>query len=311
MNISRISIPLCCALAGLVLAACSGVVPTSMTLGDPASSWQPALTSSEIAIVQEEFPNFIPEWFAPGTDPTNRLSLNSGNFAPAHFFGPANPQGFKPTPYGIPLETNGYDQSVPATLPAAGTYFSPANTQLPFTLGPITEYPLNYLEGKVDERQIHIPNGPPLTIDLSKTQVDPSYVDSLMLDLQSRFATIFPQIAKVDPRSCQIVIEPSVFFDHIGSNPPTITNGYTSGMGGNPGPITIHVAVFYITADGTVYNWADALIDQAVMFYMTAAGIVPPASPKLLVRAVPAIAPGVRTAFFPEFKRGYRHRLWG
>jgi len=269
-------------LAGLMLASCAGIVPMKMTLPGRAANWQPALTDAEIAIIQLQFPSFLPELFAPGTDPTKRAALNVNDFAPAEFFGPANPQGFKPTPYGISLETNGYDQSVPASLPSSGTYIGPTGADIPFTLGPTTEYPLNYLEGHVGTA-LHNPNGSPLTIDLSKTRVDPSYVDTLMLDLRDRFASVYPPIAKIDPRSCRIVIEPGVFFDHIGSNSAAITDAYTSGIAGNPGPITIYVAVFYITADGHVYNWADSLIAQAVQFYMSAANMLSPPTPPFLV----------------------------
>ncbi len=269
-------------LAGLTLASCAGVVPMKMTLSDPAPNWQPALTNTEIAIVRQQFPSFVPELFAPGTSPTNRATLTSDNFAPAEFFGPANPQGFKATPYGIPLETNGYDQSVPVSLPSSGTYIGPTGANIPFTLGLITEYPLNYLEGHVGT-MLHSPNGSPLTIDLSKTRVDPSYVDTLMLELQTQFATIDSRIGNVDPRSCNIVIEPTVFFEHIGSNSAAVTDGYTSGIGGNPGPFTIHVALFYITAEGRVYNWADSLIAQAAQFYTSAANTLSPPTPKFLV----------------------------
>lgn len=272
-------------LTAMTLASCAGIVPMTMSLGvAPPNSWQPALSAPQVATVRLEFPEFVPEYFSPGANATARTSLSSKNFIPAQFFGPPNPQGFEPTPGGIMVETNGYDQAVPAALPATGTYFSPSGTQLTFTLGPVTEYPLNYVEGKVKPDQLYSANGAPLTIDLSKTRVDPAYIDSLMLDLRSRIATVFPAVASVDPSSCKIVIESSVFFDQIGSNAPAITDGYTSGTGGNPGPITIHVAVFYITAEGTVYNWADALIAQAVQFYLWAAKIVPPPTPQFLVR---------------------------
>lgn len=283
-------------LAGLALASCAGVVPMKMTLPDPAASWQPALTNTEIAIIRQEFPSFLPELFAPGTDPTHRTALTSDNFAPAEFFGPANPQGIKATPYGISLETNGYDQSVPASLPSSGTYVGPTGADIPFTLGPTTEYPLNYLEGHVGTT-LHNPNGSPLTIDLSKTRVDPSYVDTLMLELRDQFASVYPPIANIDPRSCKIVIESAVFFEHIGSNAPAITDGYTSGIGGNPGPITIHVALFYITADGHVYNWADSLIAQAVQFYMSAANLTSPPTPQFLAWTGPQSQKGVRGVF--------------
>ena len=290
-------------LATMVLVSCAGTVPMTMSLGvNPPDSWKPTLSAAQVATVRMEFPSFVPEYFAPGTNATARTSLNSTNFTPAQFFGPPNPQGFKPTPGGIMVETNGYDQSVPAALPATGTYFSPSGTQLTFTLGSITEYPLNSVEGKVNPTQLHSPNGAPLTIDLSTTQVDPAYIDSLTLDLQSRFATVFPAVANVDPTSCKIVIEPSVLFDQIGSNPPAITDGYTSGTGGNPGPITIHVAVFYITADGTVYNWADALIAQAAQFYLWAAKILPPPTPQFLVRN--------RQRPSSEFALSFSPRLW-
>lgn len=293
-------------LGGLGLASCAGVVPTKMTLPDPAASWNPALTNAEIAIIRQQFPSFVPELFAPGTDPTKRASLNVNNFAPAEFFGPANPQGFKATPYGIPLETNGYDQSVPASLPSSGTYIGPTGANIPFTLGPTSEYPLNYLEGHVGTT-LHNPNGSPVSIDLSKTRVDPSYVDALMLELRDQFASVYPPIANIDPRSCRIVIESAVFFEHIGSNAPAITDGYTSGIGGNPGPITIHVALFYLTADGHVYNWADSLIVQAVQFYMAAANLASPPTPQFLVwrgSRSPMDVRGVIPAAFVSLPRG-------
>lgn len=231
----------------------------------PGPDWHPIFSAQEVATVRQTFPLYQPSLIAPGT-PLDSSQFTPDNFAPAMFFGPPNPRGLVPTPSGIQLETNGYDEVVPPTLPASGTYFHLDGSQYTFTLQPITRSPLNILQGYMGVAQTQ--NAPTVTIDLTKTKVDPTYLDTLMLTLRSQYAMALPAIANVDPRNAEIVIEPTIFFVEGSDFGNTWAGGLTESLGG--GRYRIHLVVFYI-ADLN-FNWADFLIDEALNFYVISAG---------------------------------------
>ena len=171
----------------LSLASCAGQVPVHVVSSFTAApDWKPALPAQDIITVEQEFPLFVPELFAPGTDPSSIDVLNPNDFAPAQFFGPANPQGFKPSPHGILIETNGYDQTVPDALTPSGTYFGPGGNGFSYSLGVIAEKPLNILRKSMNLPPD--PNASVVMIDLARTRVDPAYVDTLMFELRDQLA---------------------------------------------------------------------------------------------------------------------------
>ena len=269
------TVPLC--LGGILAAAlcvgCAGTIPSKVTTNSappPPPSFSAALTSTAISAIRQEFPQFSPEMFTPGTNPMDRGALTPDNFYPARFFGPATNSSTQTTPGGLILSAQGFDQSIPATLPPTGTYIGPDGTQLPFALGPTTLSPVDmYLE---DAGAAPVASAPTITIDSSQIQVTPEQVDSLMLTLRTQFATVEPKIANVNPAGLEIIIEPTIMNVQIGSNAPAWSDGYCSTIGGNRTNPKIYLTNFYITASGKVYNWQYSLIDQAMEYYFEAVG---------------------------------------
>jgi hypothetical protein len=234
---------------------------------EPGPNWQTIFAPQEIAVVRHVFPLYQPALIAPGT-PLNPTMFRPEDAAPAMFFGAPMPKGFLPTPSGIQLETNGYDEVVPATLPAGGTYFHVDGTQFTFTLNPITRSPLNILQGYLGVAQTQ--NAPTITIDLTKTKVDPTFVDSLMFTLRSQYAMALPDIANVDPRNAEIVIEPTILFVEGSNFGNSWAGGVTEPLGG--GRYRIHLVLFYISDSHALVNWTDYLIDEALNFYVLSVG---------------------------------------
>lgn len=268
---SGLYIAICVVLCGclIALAGCglssgskSGIVQPQVT-----AAWQPIFSPQEIAVVRQTFPLFQPALIAPGT-PLDPTQFTPYNFAPGMFFGPPNPQGFVATPSGIQLETNGYDQLVPTTLPGSGTYFDLNGKSYTFTLGTITRSPLNILQGYMGVPQT--PNAPTITIDLTKSRVDPAYVDNLMFTLRSQYAMALPDIANVDPRNAQIVMEPTIFYVQGSTFGNTWAGGLLEHLGGSS--YKIHLEVFYIADQQRIFNWADFMIDEALNFYVSSVG---------------------------------------
>ena len=234
------------------------------------SSWEPALTTTEIGMIQQTFPKFTPEVFAPGVNPSDRAKLTPDNFYPAQFFGAENPQGFHATPQGFLLETNGFDQSVPATLPANGVYIGPTGSDEPYTLGPSTVSPTNIFQ--LLRRLRPDPNAPSISVDDSQPGITAAQIDSLMLAVQNQLAAIIPAVADVAPSTCHIVIEPTIFTQQTGSATPTYIDGYTSMASATNPNSTIYVAAFYINSAGQSYDWQAPLVRQATVFYLNSAG---------------------------------------
>lgn len=254
---------LCAAVGGC--AVTRGIVPSQT-----GTDWKPALSNTEITTVQQTFPSFAPELFAPQTSVTNSNSnLSPSNFSPAKFFGPSSLQGFKPTPLGISLETNGYDgPQMPLHFPANGTYFDRLGNPLQFNLGTVTRSPENILEGYMGVPQKS--GAPVMTIDLSMGKVDPVFIDQFMLTLRDQLAIALPAIANVDPANCEIIIEPTIFYVNGGNFSPGYAGGLTESLGNNR--YRIHVQAFYMTSPQNVSNWADYLIDEGLNFYVKSVG---------------------------------------
>jgi hypothetical protein len=232
----------------------------------PGADWQPILSPGQISAIRQLFPLYQPALLAPGT-PLDSNALWPGNFAPEMFFGPPNPQGFQLTPAGIRLETNGYDQAVPPTLPSDGTYYDLNGNPYPFTLAKIVRSPLNILQTYMGVPQT--PNAPTIAIDPIKTRVDPTYVDNLMFALRSQYAMALPGIANVNPQNVEIVIEPAIFYVGGSGGGGSWAGGLTEPLG--HGRYRIHLQLFQITK-AEVNNWSDFLIDEGLNFYVLSVG---------------------------------------
>jgi hypothetical protein len=232
----------------------------------PGADWSPVLTPAQISIVRNTFPAFVPDLFAPGTSPYG--SANPGNFAPAQFLGPPNPQGFRSTPGGILIETNGYDQpDIPVLLPSSGTYFDLHGNEFEFQLSAISRSPQNILENYMG-----LPitaDAPTVPINLRTARVGFDFVDEFMSALQSQLANALPAIRNVDPTSCEIVIEPSVMYV---SSPGG--GGYAGGVTESVGHgrYRSHVAAMVLTSPQGIANWNDYLVDEGLNCFVSAAG---------------------------------------
>jgi hypothetical protein len=237
----------------------------------PSGPFAPILTAQQVAIVRQTFPFFQPEEFTPGVNLANPLSFTPNNFEPAQFFGPAHPQGMRPTPSGILLETNGYDsQEQPLLLPATGTYFDEVSGQpYQFSLGMIVRSPQNLLEERLGVPLT--PDAPTISIDLRKDRIDPAYVDSLLFTIRAQLAMALPQIMNVDPRRCEVVIEPTIFYVYGSNYGNTWSGGLTESI--DDGRYRLHLEAFYISKGGRrIANWADYMIDEATNFYVASVG---------------------------------------
>jgi hypothetical protein len=239
----------------------------------PASiplSWQPALTPTEVTMIQQTFPEFVAEVFAPGTQATNRsnANLNPNTFYPAQFYGVAKSQGFRSTPSGFLVETNGFDQLIPAALPANGVYVGPSGASVPYALGQNSVSPINLF--RLGRHLPLDPNAPSITIDDSQPQPNLANIDALMLAVQSQLATVFPTVANVSPTTCHIVLTSTIFTEQTGNDAPTYIEGAVLSEGATTP--TIYVTAFYISAAGNVSDWQTALAPQAVNFYLASIG---------------------------------------
>jgi hypothetical protein len=239
----------------------------------PGPDWKPILSQSQIEIVRQTLPNFGPEVFAPGTDPTKENALTPFNFSPALFFGAPVPQGMRPTPLGIQVETNGYDGAPqPVVLPSQGTYFDRRLTPHQFTLPIIQRSPLNVLQGRMGLPLT--PNAPVLSVNLTEGRVDLTEIDSAMLFIRDQLATLLPAVAGVDPRNYEIVIEPTIFYVAGTTIGNTWVGGLTEPLGGGRyrSDVLAFYMVFHLDGSTTMANWKDFLEDEAINFYVLSVG---------------------------------------
>ena len=251
-------------IAAILLAGC-GLVG-QIVQPKVSTDWSPLLSPADISDVRATFPLFVPDLFAPGSSIANNLSPN--NFAPAEFFGPPDSRGFQPTSIGILVETNGYDgEETPSHFPISGTYFDLNGNRFQFTLSTFTRSPQNILEQYMGVPLT--PNAPTVQIDLSIGRVTPAYIDEFMTTLQEQLANALPAIKKVDIRSCQIEIEPSiVYVSKDGSG--NYAGGVTESIGG--GKYLSHVAALKINSQQDIANWTDYLVDEGLNCLVAAAG---------------------------------------
>lgn len=231
------------------------------------SNWKPALTAQQIATVRQAFPLFLPALYAPGFGPMSPPeSYGPSNLDPEQFFGMPHPQGFKPTPLlGILLETNGFDGArVADPVPTGGTYYDLMGNPYTLNMNVITRCPLNILRGYMNLGPEQ--NAPLITIDPTRTRVSPAEIDNLMLTLRGQFAMAIPEIANVDPRNAEIVIESSYFYvSGIG-----YAHGFTEQIDNTH--YKIHLSVFDIDRFKSLSNWQDVMVDEALNFYVFSTG---------------------------------------
>jgi hypothetical protein len=230
------------------------------------SDWKPALTDPEITTVRQTFPLFLPALYAPGFGPMSPPeSYSPNNLDPEQFFGMPHPQGFKPTPLGILLETNGFDGTqVVDPVPTGGTYYDSRGNPYTLNMNVITRCPLNILRGYMNLAPD--PNALLVTIDPTRTRVSPAEIDSFMLMLRSQFAIAIPAIANVDSRNAEIVIESSYFYvSGFG-----YARGFTEGLDNTH--YKIHLSVFDVDRSKSLSNWQDAMVDEALNFYVFSTG---------------------------------------
>jgi len=259
---------ICFLLSSILLHSCAGgqghIVDAS-----PSSDWASILSSQQIAQVQESFPKFQPELFKPFTDVTNPDAFTPGNFSPALFFGKPVSSTAVQTPKGISVQTNGFDNNHGIQLlPATGTYFDRKGIPYTFELGIISRSPQNILEGYMGRPPT--PNAPTVEVDLRMGAANLVYVDQLMYELRDQLSNALPDIAKVDPANCSIVIEPTIFYATNTNYGDGYAGGLTESLGGNR--YRLHVLAFYMSASSSPANWADFLVDEGLNCYVSSIG---------------------------------------
>lgn len=232
-----------------------------------APTWQPVLTDEQVTAVRSTFPEFQPELFLDGKVPAG--SFVPSNFAPAFFLGPPRPQGTRLTSRGVAIETNGFDlPDMPELLPASGTYFDRTLQPFSVNLGETTLSALNELEARM---QVPFTSGGPvIRVDRRKVRLDVGEVESILFSVRDALALRFPQIADVDPRNAEIVIEPSIFYVRNSNLGDGWAGGLVTSVGG--GRYRIHVMVFYVSGQRRVADWREYLISEAINFYVLSIG---------------------------------------
>ncbi|NDQ56793.1 MAG: hypothetical protein GZ088_06930 [Acidipila sp.] len=237
--------------------------PLSLTNG------QPTMSQSQIAVVQQTFPNFIPSEIAPGTVLGDGSGLVPSNFLPAKFFGEPSITGAETTPLGVSVQTNGYDGGVqPVFVADHGTFFDFQNNSFQFQLGPLDLVPLNKLESRM-----HVsftPNSPILTVNRRSERVDLAEVDRILLSVQSSLALQLPAVAQVDVRNCRITLEPTIFYVQDSNFGSSWAGGSTHADGN--GKYSLRLAVFYISNGRVIANWQMLLVDEAINFFVLSVG---------------------------------------
>ncbi len=232
-----------------------------------APAWQPVLTDEQVTVVRNTFSEFQPELFLDGKVPAG--SFVPSNFTPAFFLGPPRAQGTRPTPRGVAIETNGFDLlDKPEFLSSTGTYFDRALQPFSVNLGETTLSPLNELEARM---QVPFTTGAPvIRVDRRKVRLDVGEVESILFSVRDALALRFPQIADVDPRNAEIVIEPSIFYVRNSNLGDGWAGGLVTSIGG--GRYRIHVMVFYVSGQRRVADWREYLISEAINFYVLSIG---------------------------------------
>lgn len=268
MTSAKVRQILICLFAAIGLTQCNSS-ENSIVRPRPDQTWKPALSSEQIAAVQQTFPMFEPELFASNTNPMDRANLNPGNFSPARFFGPGVSNGTIQTSTGVSLQPNGFDSlPQPETLSPAGTYYDPTGRPIPLTFGQVRLVPLNVLEARMGLNPT--PNAPSIEFSRRATRIHQVEIDQVIQLVKNSLALRLPEVTNVDPSSCEVVIEPTIFYS-------THTNFGSVWVGGLTEPLgmrryRLHVELFYVHADGRISGWREFLQEEAINCFVLAVG---------------------------------------
>jgi hypothetical protein len=255
----KVEMSLCIGLALLLVSCSQG---TTIVNSKTDSSWQPSLTSAQIAVVQSVFPDFQPELFKPGTNPSMRTELRVANFQPARFFGQGNGQSqFLVTPGGVHVEAHGFDiMTVPPALPMHPPYFEPDGTAYSLDLRLQTISALHKIEERLGLPLS--PSGPWIEYDPTNWQVSASEIDRILTDVQASLARRLPQVLNVPLSRCQVAIEPTIFWVRNSNFGDTWAVGLTQSLSG--GDYRLHLALFYVSGERVQNDWRRVLIDEGI-----------------------------------------------
>lgn len=253
-------------ICALVFAACSRteIQPThEITPGN----WFTILTTSDVEVVRANFPRFQPESFAPGVSPSSSI-LDSSNFVPARFFGTSQPQGFVQTPGGVRIETNGFGRLEQPFLPERVDYFDRNRTQYLVRLARRDLKPSQEIR-----RRLGLPTSgdfPPLWTDPTDTRIQLDEVDLIMSRVKEAAAEFLPAVSNLPPNTCEIVVEPTIFYVRNSNHGDTWAGGLVNPLG--DGRYRLHVSVFYINNERIFADWRPFLAHEALNCYVMAVG---------------------------------------
>lgn len=234
-----------------------------------AGGWEEVLSPSEVESIRETFPQFSPEMFAPGTPISGTVQLTPQNFSPASFFGTSRPQGTRLSSRGISIETNGFDAAdIPAALPSAVTYIDRNHNSYQVPLGEVDLNPLHNLEYRMGGSLTL--NPPRLLVDQRVPRATMAEIEQIMLGVQSAVTIRLPEVASVDPRVCEVVVEPTIFYVTNSNMGNTWAGGATNQLGG--GRYRLHVELFYINSQRVFSDWRQYLTHEAINCFVLAVG---------------------------------------
>lgn len=251
-------------------ASCGGAaeIPGTSASSALSSNFQPLLSPQQIEIVRQTFPRFQPEYFRDGKIPVQQ-SPNPSDYSPAQFYGQLTRTESRTTPYGITYEAYGLDEpSQISILPDSGTYFDRSGNPYSFTLGMASRAPLNVIEERLGRPLT--PNAPVVMFDRRHARVDAAEIDRILLEVQTSLMIALPAVATVDPRRCEVVILPTIFYVGNSNFGSTWAGGVSENMGG--GRYRLQLAAFYISSTRVLTDWRDYLVYEAINFYVTAIG---------------------------------------
>ncbi len=263
----RWNIPIIALVLIALLQGCSGASPIQESA--VGHDWYSPLSASDLATIRQTFPDFMPELFAPGTDPLNRLALRPTNFRPARFFGEAVTMAAHTTTQGVELEFNGYDTTrTPDQIGASGTYFDPQRNPIPVQFGIVEVAPLNKIEARMNLPLT--PGAPAVVYDRRDWRVRSEEVDRILVEVRDSLALRLPNVANVPLSTCRVTIRSSIFYVQGSNFGDTWAGGVTRTTSG--GKYHLEVSVFYISAQRLVTDWRAYLIDEAINFFVLSVG---------------------------------------
>jgi len=232
-------------------------------------NWQPVLTSAEVALIRQAIPPFEPERFAEGSSTLTAGVLTPENFAPAVFWGYARPRGMRTSQSGIMIETNGFDaDDLPTRLPSQVTYIDRNHQQYQITLGLLDLNPLHNLERRMGGSLTL--NPPALVVDQRVPRASMEEIEDIVLRVQSAVSLRLPQVASIQPRACEVVVEPTIFYVTGSNYGDTWAGGRTESLGGNR--YRLHVEFFYINSQRAFADWRQFLVHETINCFVFAVG---------------------------------------